>query len=155
MSTTTTFLRNLTRKCSNDLLSASNFIVFSYLDCLDSMFCPIFKYLDEYFEGKASPCYCSNKAQLLEENGVGTKESELSETLNRRKNAFRDRVNNLGFLKQFGNEETGTADSGTLLGNRWSECGCDSCVSWMKNGDQKLHVVVREPSPQGNSIIHA
>ncbi|XVF56780.1 hypothetical protein PTKIN_Ptkin06aG0147600 [Pterospermum kingtungense] len=29
--------------------------------------------------------------------------------------------------------------------NRWSDCGCESCVSWMKKGnDQKLHFVVRE-----------
>lgn len=29
---------------------------------------------------------------------------------------------------------------------RWSDCGCESCGSWMNNVDQRLHVVVREPS---------
>lgn len=28
--------------------------------------------------------------------------------------------------------------------NRWSDCGCEDCVLWMR--DQKLHVVVRESS---------
>ncbi|CAN1768517.1 Probable lysophospholipase BODYGUARD 4 [Linum perenne] len=38
-------------------------------------------------------------------------------------------------------------------GGRWSDCGCESCVSWTKDGGtQKLHVVVREPpsSATGN-----
>ncbi|KAL1064187.1 hypothetical protein V6Z11_D13G195100, partial [Gossypium hirsutum] len=34
--------------------------------------------------------------------------------------------------------------------NRWSDCGCDSCVSWMKKSNQTLHVVVKE-FPQVNS----
>jgi hypothetical protein len=38
--------------------------------------------------------------------------------------------------------------------NRWSDCGCESCVSWMNNGDEKLHVIVREPSKGNLRIAH-
>lgn len=30
--------------------------------------------------------------------------------------------------------------------NRWSDCGCDSCLSWVNDGSEyKLHFVVKEP----------
>ncbi|KAI9093694.1 hypothetical protein K1719_027143 [Acacia pycnantha] len=29
--------------------------------------------------------------------------------------------------------------------NSWSDCGCESCLSWVSDGDHKLHFVVNEP----------
>ncbi|XWS58589.1 hypothetical protein CRYUN_Cryun08bG0047300 [Craigia yunnanensis] len=139
-----------TRKFGTILLDVITFLVFLFLDFLDAVLCVIYKLLDEFFEGKAStPCYCGNKGE--ENNGEGDgEEKELSETLYRRKNVFRE-MGFLGFARkwEYGKERDGYG--GGVLVNRWSDCGCESCVSWMKKGnDQKLHVVVRE-LPQASS----
>lgn len=123
-------------------------IVFLILDFLDNFFCIVFRILDECFEGKASPCYCEKKGEM-----VGDDELQLSETLYGRKNVFRE-MGFLGFARIWENsKKRGGVVGGEVVVNRWSDCGCESCVSWMKNGDhQKLHVVVREPS-KGNLRI--
>lgn len=41
--------------------------------------------------------------------------------------------------------------NGGSVWNRWSDCGCSSCVDGMENGNQKLYVAVREP-PRGNFL---
>lgn len=72
------------------------------------------------------------------------RESEVSETLHGRKNLFRE----MGFLG-FPRKLEGLKENGGGKGvaeSRWSDCGCESCVSWMSNGDRRLHVVVKEPS---------
>nr|POE57238.1 isoform 2 of probable lysophospholipase bodyguard 4 [Quercus suber] len=117
-------------------------IVFLILDFLDNFFCIVFRILDECFEGKAAPCYCEKKGEL-----VGDDELQLSETLYGRKNVFRE-MGFLGFARiRENSKKRGGVVGGEVVVNRWSDCGCESCVSWMKNGDhQKLHVVVREPS---------
>lgn len=98
----------------------------------------MYRCLDEFFEGKAPHCYCEKRTD-------GEEENEQSETLCGRKNLF-------GQMRFPGNPRRGkecdkvTSDHQHQLVNRWSDCGCESCVSWMKAGDQKLHFVVKEPS---------
>ena len=66
------------------------------------------------------------------------RESQVSETLYGRRNVFRE-MGLLGIPRKLGKI------GGGVVGNRWSDCGCESCVSWTSNGDQRLHVV-RESS---------
>ncbi|KAG8472201.1 hypothetical protein CXB51_036211 [Gossypium anomalum] len=122
------------------LLDTITFLVFLFFDFVDVVLCVAYKLLDELFEAKPFPCYCWKKLET----------KELSETLFWRKNVFRE----MGFLS-FGRktcEAVKKRDDGNRgeLVNRWSDCGCDSCVSWMKKSNQKLHVVVKE-FPQVNS----
>lgn len=135
------------RKSATSFLSAVSFIVFLFLDSLDIILCIIYRYLDEFFEGKATPCYCEHNAE--QGGNVGdAKQSELSETLYERRNVFRQ-MGFLEFARKWEDCKKGCGGGGMV--NRWSDCACESCVSWMKNGDdQKLHVVLREPS-RGNS----
>ncbi|XWS64927.1 hypothetical protein CRYUN_Cryun05aG0046300 [Craigia yunnanensis] len=149
------------RKCTKNLLSAPNFVVFSYLDFLDSVFCVIYKYLDVFFEGKASPCYCRSKK--ISENGSngkleGNEETGMSETLHGRKKKLKELIVLLEFVEKLLNKKKGVEAGYSFqnqkksavykLGNRWSDCGCDSCISWTKTDDPKLHVVVKEASSQ-------
>lgn len=74
-------------------------------------------------------------------------ESELSETLQRRRNVFRRMLG--GFAARIKNAMA-IRGGEEGRGNRWSDCGCESCVSWMKGNDGttdlRLHFVVRESS---------
>lgn len=69
----------------------------------------------------------------------------LSDSLYERKSIFRE----MGFLqferkRQDSNRKCGKVGGGRST-NRWSDCGCDSCLSWVNNqGDYKLHFVVKE-----------
>ncbi|XP_022719650.1 probable lysophospholipase BODYGUARD 4 [Durio zibethinus] len=139
--------RKLTRKCGTIFLDVITFLVFLSLDFLATVLCVIYKLLDELFDGKGSPCYCENKG---EKNGecCGEEIKELSETLNGRKNVFRE-MGFLGFARKCEYEKKNDDDGGRKeLVHRWSDCGCESLVSWMKKDDQKLHVFVKE-LPQG------
>ncbi|MBA0844805.1 hypothetical protein Goarm_022599 [Gossypium armourianum] len=122
------------------LLDTITFLVFLFFDFVDVVLCVAYELLDELFEAKPFPCYCGKKLET----------KELSETLFWRKNVFRE----MGFLS-FGRktcEAVKKRDDGNRgeVVHRWSDCGCDSCVSWMKKSNQKLHVVVKE-FPQVNS----
>ncbi|KAG4112500.1 hypothetical protein ERO13_D13G165900v2 [Gossypium hirsutum] len=122
------------------LLDTITFLVFIFFDFVDVVLCVAYELLDELFEAKPFPCYCGKKLET----------KELSETLFWRKNVFRE----MGFLS-FGRktcEAVKKRDDGNRgeVVNRWSDCGCDSCVSWMKKSNQTLHVVVKE-FPQVNS----
>ncbi|KAL5834903.1 hypothetical protein ACOSQ4_014400 [Xanthoceras sorbifolium] len=129
------------RKCATNVHAFLSSIIFLFLDFIDTLLCFIYRYLDEFFEGKAPHCYCKKRREQ-----VGEEEIELSETLYGRKSVFR---RFLGFTRKWKEcEKTG----GVQRKNRWSDCGCESCVSWMKNDEKKLHVVVREPS-QGNDTF--
>ena len=123
----------------NLIISALNCTVFISLDLLDSILCISYSFLDGFFEGHSSPCYCHRRGN-----------EELSETLYRRKNVFRE----LGFLgsgRECGN--LWETDGEVMGGSRWSDCGCESCLSWMNNnGDSGLHVRVLEPT-QGNTFF--
>lgn len=55
--------------------------------------------------------------------------------------------------KPEGLEKSGGGKNGMIVKNRWSDCGCESCVSWMSISDKRLHVVVQEPS-QGINRAH-
>lgn len=69
-----------------------------------------------------------------------------SDSLYERKSMFRK----MGFL-QFGrkqedsNGKSGNKGGGRPALNSWSDCGCESCLSWVNGGDYNLHFVVREP----------
>ncbi|PHU05709.1 hypothetical protein BC332_26531 [Capsicum chinense] len=85
----------------------------------------LFKFMDEFLEGKGSHCYCS-----IDDNEA----SEFSSSsLYKRGNLFRR--NNVVRRRKM-NENV-----------RWSDCSCVNCVSWMRNAGEelKLHVVVKEP----------
>ncbi|XP_058226450.1 probable lysophospholipase BODYGUARD 4 [Rhododendron vialii] len=130
-------------KTAEFLVSAMSSIVFLFLDFLDILLCDFFKIVDEFFEGKAGPCYCHNRGEGRA-GAVDERGSEASETLYGRKNVFRE----MGSVR-FPRKSEGFAKNGGgngIVGNRWSDCGCESCVSWMSIGDQRLHVVVKEPS---------
>lgn len=60
----------------------------------------------------------------------------------------------MGFLrfprKWDDSKKTGIVDHEVMKNShRWSDCGCESCVSWMNNcvqdDEQKLHVQIKEP----------
>lgn len=135
------------RKTTQFLISTMNLLVFLFFDLLDFIMCIFFRYIDEIFEGKSTPCYC--RSQNRTKGHEDRRNIEISDTLFGRKNGFRE----MGFL---GNMSSKVAEDSKKIGSedlrktRWSDCGCESCVSWMNNdGDQKLHVVVQEPS-KGN-----
>ncbi|KAK8698220.1 hypothetical protein V6N13_114346 [Hibiscus sabdariffa] len=152
-------IRKWTRKCTKNLISAPNFLVFSYLDLLDSVFCVVYKYLDLLMEGEASPCYCRSKIKGCYGNKPGDEDEEtgISETLYGRQKKLKEMIDLIEFVERLLNKTKGfDAGYGDFkdkkkvglhrLGNRWSDCGCDSCISWMKVDDPKLHVVVNEAS---------
>jgi len=70
----------------------------------------------------------------------------VSDSLYERKNMFRG----IGLL-QFGRkkeEEDSNGECGGRIVKSWSDCGCESCLSWVNGGggdDYKLHFVVKEP----------
>ncbi|XP_021743420.1 probable lysophospholipase BODYGUARD 4 isoform X2 [Chenopodium quinoa] len=100
----------------------------------------VYSYLDELFEKTASStsCYCSRREQ--EKNNDNIEQDEVSETLYKRPNLFRD----MGLLNS--RRMRLQRSSSKLIANRWSDCGCESCVAWINNGDNlRLHVVVHDP----------
>lgn len=104
--------------------------------------CLIFRVVDEFFEGQSPSCYCMERN--VEEKVESLEESELSSSLHGRKNVFRE----MGLLKipRIWSKETAFSVGVRTSKNRWSDCGCDSCLSWMNNNgtDSKLHVVVKQ-----------
>ncbi|KAJ4972419.1 hypothetical protein NE237_005518 [Protea cynaroides] len=135
------FAHKWSQEAVRSLTSAIGFIVFALLDLLDFILCIFYCFIDGLVEVNTSSCYCQDRgAQRANVNG--DKEAEISETLYRRKSIFRG----LGFPKLRVKRED-SIKRGSLVVNRWSDCNCESCVSWQLNGDEKLHVVVREPSP--------
>ncbi|OAY44453.1 probable lysophospholipase BODYGUARD 4 [Manihot esculenta] len=137
------------RKSVSTIISATSFIVFLIFDFLDIIFCIIYRYLDGFFEGKPSRCFCGDRGEI--QGSVGDDgDSELSETLYRRNNVFRG----MRFLGLGRNWENSKKSFGGGCGRRiWSDCGCESCVSWMKkDGGHSLHVVVKEPSTAAGDL---
>ncbi|GMH26696.1 hypothetical protein Nepgr_028539 [Nepenthes gracilis] len=124
------------------LVSVLTFTVFTILDFLDAIFCVFYAYLDEFLEGSASQCHCHKREETGKNENVCDRENQLSETLYGRENIFRE----LGLLRLRRKSEQSIKSAGNLNSNRWSDCGCESCLSWMKNGDLKLHVAVQESS---------
>ncbi|EEF31418.1 valacyclovir hydrolase, putative [Ricinus communis] len=144
-------VRRCTIKAANSIISTLGFIVFLYLDFLEIIFCIIYRFLDKFFEGKACSCYCESREAQEGNAGVDAEGIEMSETLYRRQNVFRQ-TGLLGFARKWENCSVGAAEGKMVNNNKWSDCGCESCVSWMKDGSgQKLHVVMREPSRAANA----
>lgn len=142
MASIANFWGQLPRKIANFLLYIINIVVFFFLDFLDYTMCIFYRYIDEFLEGKSTPCYCEKQNQL---HGIST-------TLFGRKNVFRE-MGFVGNSRRKFDEDVVKTKSGELGKSRWSDCGCDSCVSWMNNGgDQKLHVVVKDSS-KGNPFL--
>ncbi|PIN06470.1 putative hydrolase/acyltransferase (alpha/beta hydrolase superfamily) [Handroanthus impetiginosus] len=129
---------------SETLISVASAVIFFLLDILDVMMCIFFRVLDGFLEGKPSSCYCVKTEEIQEEtredSNVDEGESGLSETLHGRKNVFR-KMGLLRIPRIWGKEVACCVGKG----NRWSDCGCESCLSPMSNGsDSRLHVVVKE-----------
>ncbi|WCJ27644.1 alpha/beta-Hydrolases superfamily protein [Euphorbia peplus] len=108
---------------------------FLFLDFLEVIFCVIYRYLDLFFEGKPSSCYCHNRAE----------NDELSETLYGRYNVFR----HLGFLGSASKFKKSSRRGGGRVSNdqKWSDCGCESCVSYADS--HHLFVAIKQPSTGG------
>jgi len=128
--------------CAEALISILCCVVFLLFDLLDSVFCVIYGYLDKLIEGEASPCCCSNWERQKRRTNVA---DGLSDSLYERKNIFRQ----MGFLQYERKREDSSRKfdkGGGMSVNRWSDCGCESCLSWVNDGsDYKLHFVVKEP----------
>lgn len=136
------------RKPATALNSALVFIVFLIFDFLDAILCILYRYIDHYFEGFAGSCYCGLREIKQVRNVVDDEGGhQLSETLYRRKNVFRE-MGLLGFAKGYKNTSGGVV----VVTNRWSDCGCQSCLSWVNDtNNHRLHLVIRQPSSQGIS----
>jgi hypothetical protein len=112
---------------------------------LDFLMCIFFRYVDSFLEGKPTTCYCGGSqngtttTKDYDERNIG-----ISETLFGRKNVFRKIM---GWKFDEVSKKSGSDDLRKIKKTRWSDCGCESCVSWMDiGGDLKIHVDVQEPS---------
>uniref|UniRef100_A0A803MXX8 AB hydrolase-1 domain-containing protein n=1 Tax=Chenopodium quinoa TaxID=63459 RepID=A0A803MXX8_CHEQI len=110
--------------------------------------CIVYSYLDELFEKTASStsCYWSRREQ--EKINDNIEQDEVSQTLYKRPNLFRD----MGLFNS--RRMRLQRSSSKFIANRWSDCGCESCVAWINSGDDlRLHVVVHEPELIEKSVI--
>ncbi|KAG2405427.1 lysophospholipase BODYGUARD 4 [Vigna angularis] len=129
--------------CVQSLIFILCCVVFLIFDLLDSVFCVIYGYIDKLIEGEVSPCCCSNWER--QKRRMNVTDDDISDSLYERRNIFRE----MGFLRYERKREDSTTNfvKGSARSvNRWSDCGCDSCLSWVNDGsDYKLHFVVKEP----------
>ncbi|KAL7134351.1 hypothetical protein ABFS83_11G021100 [Erythranthe nasuta] len=134
---------------SETSISVASAVVFFMLDILDVIMCVFFRFFDEFVEGKSSSCYCIGTGKGENPAGVDG-ESELSESLNRRKNVFRKM--RLLITPKIRSGESPFCVGKTKRRNRWSDCGCEACVNWMNNEtDSRLHLLINEPERKKNS----
>lgn len=129
---------------AKSLLSIFSAIVFFFFDFLDFILCISYRCIDQLFEGNKPSCYCKNQEEGGGESVIncGNRENELSETLYKRNNFFRK----IGGINRRLEDYEDKGDHGVVETTRWSDCGCHSCVSWISNADQKLHLVVKQVS---------
>ncbi|KAK4431982.1 putative lysophospholipase BODYGUARD 4 [Sesamum alatum] len=135
--------RKWVSRISEPAICLASAIVFFFLDILDVVMCVFFRAFDEFLEGKSSPCYCmeGGGTQEEEKRDLDSRECEPSDSLRGRKNVFRE----MGLLRL--SPRIWSKEGAFRVGkrNRWSDCGCESCLSWMSSGsDSRLHVVVKE-----------
>ncbi|XP_030527758.1 probable lysophospholipase BODYGUARD 4 isoform X2 [Rhodamnia argentea] len=146
--------RTLRTRARRFFVSLLTSLVFLFLDFLDASLCVLYRFLDAFIEGKPSPCYCDkNRAGERSSASGGDEESEVSESLYGRRNVFRE----MGMLRLVERWDL-SGSAGRVVTNhrsRWSDCGCDSCVSWACSGALKLHVVVQEPLPASVQVQKA
>ncbi|KAF3796601.1 Haloalkane dehalogenase [Nymphaea thermarum] len=140
-----------TRQAADALSSIATTAVFALLDILDALLCYIYALLDALFEGKAGStisCYCYEKRE-------GTEDScRTSQTLHDRGNQWRKLL--MGAEEFLGLKNRSTGKGGgkeapvkqggdsEVKGGRWSDCNCESCVSWEREDEGKLHVVAEK-----------
>ncbi|CAJ2671957.1 unnamed protein product [Trifolium pratense] len=129
--------------CVRVLNSFICYLVFIIFDLLDAVLCIIYRYLDERIEGVTSPCCCSKWERQEKKIMMNDEDDDISDSLYERKSMFRK----MGLL-QFGRKrEDSNGKCGGRKVNCWSDCGCESCLSWVNGSDDdyKLHFVVKEP----------
>ncbi|VVB14965.1 unnamed protein product [Arabis nemorensis] len=147
-------------KCVSVINGAPRWAVFFLFDLLDDLLCIVFRFLDEVMEGKLESCHCKIPQETTDFAGYEflSDHKHLSETLYRRRNIFRQagflrfakklpeitkKIGIVTFLRKFllpGKMKKVLRE----VANRWSDCGCKTCVSWT-NTDQ-LNVIVKQPS---------
>ncbi|CAF1887790.1 hypothetical protein YC2023_014289 [Brassica napus] len=131
--------------------TAPTWTVFFLLDILDDFLGIVFRFLDQIMEEKPESCHCINPQDFAGYEFLSDHQ-HLSATLYRRRNIFRQ-AGFLRFARQLP-EITKKIGIFTFLrsflfparevANRWSDCGCKSCVSWTNT--DKLNVIVKQPS---------
>ncbi|EFH48038.1 hypothetical protein ARALYDRAFT_326200 [Arabidopsis lyrata subsp. lyrata] len=145
---------SFSEKCISVINGAPSWAVFFFFYLLDAFLCIVFRFLDEVMEEKLESCHCKNPQEKTDFAGY----EFLSETLYRRRNVFRQagflrfakklpeitkKIGIVTFLRKFLFSQTMKKVSHEVA-NRWSDCGCKTCVSWT-NSD-KLNVIVKQPS---------
>ncbi|XP_004290023.1 PREDICTED: uncharacterized protein LOC101312979 isoform X1 [Fragaria vesca subsp. vesca] len=126
-------------KAATALNSGLAFIVFLVFDLLDAILCILFRYIDYLFEGRPGSCFCGRSWEIEQVRNNEDDHQQLSETLYRRKNIFKE----LGRLVRVAKSYHKTSGGRVA---RWSDCGCHSCVSWLNTEEHNLHLVVKQPS---------
>ncbi|XP_042064678.1 probable lysophospholipase BODYGUARD 4 [Salvia splendens] len=135
--------REWVSRITETLISAASLPVFLLLDILDVIMCLIFRLLDRFLEGTNSSCYCHSDITQPPHS-----ETELSESLHGRKNIVREMLRLLKFPVFL--TKNGTAPASRA--NRWSDCGCESCLSWMNHTQthSNLHLLLKQPQRDAN-----
>ncbi|KAG6497724.1 probable lysophospholipase BODYGUARD 4 isoform X1 [Zingiber officinale] len=121
----------------DSIISAISLLVFSSLDLLDFFLCYLYRFLDAILEESPVACYCRREGGGRGRSFV----EEESKTIRGRRSLFRVRS---GFAcvgeKRDGKEEKGC----DARSPRWSDCGCEACLSWQEKGKEELHLVVMD-----------
>lgn len=133
------------KRALSALISAISLVVFAFLDLLDLLLCYVYRILDGILEERPSRCYCSKKS-----GKEGSLDEEISETLHERENVFRGKFV-LGLRTD--DDKVNNGGSGLRKHGRWSDCCCQSCISWQGKREGKLlHVVTNSPN-QGLEFV--
>lgn len=134
--------RSWQERASRCLISALSLLVFAFLDLVDFVLCYVYWFVDGILEENPIPCYCWNRREKQgSPDGVG-EEEEVSDTLYERRNLFREN----GLVCFGGRSSEKEEKGGSRSRSRWSDCGCESCVSWLGKEVEKLYLMLREPS---------
>nr|XP_019706188.1 probable lysophospholipase BODYGUARD 4 [Elaeis guineensis] len=135
--------RRWRERASRGLISALSLLVFAFLDLADFVLCFFYRFVDGFLDENPIPCYCWNRREKQgSPDGVG-EEEEVSETLYGRKNLFRE----ICLVCIGGRSSEREEKRGSRSRGRWSDCGCESCVSSQQGKEEeKLYLMVREPS---------
>ncbi|CAN6479803.1 unnamed protein product [Victoria cruziana] len=154
----------LARQIADSLSSIATIAVFALLDIVDALLCYIYALLDALFEGKAGtavPCYCYENPERTEQS------CRTSETLHDRGNRWRKLLTGAEEFLGLKNRSTGKGGGkeapvkkgggSTAKGSRWSDCNCESCISWERKDGGQLHVVTEKstlhPMEKAEAVI--
>lgn len=136
------------RSVADTFTTAASFTVFAFLDLLDVILCLVYSFVDGVVEESPIPCYCYvNNGEKNEQEEEAEEREEVSETLHGRKNLFRG----MGILSLRMRSRGGEKERGVSGCRRWSDCSSDTCVGGSgtfrdRGGEDRLHLVVKEPS---------